>query len=235
MLGWLLHVPVFSEPYRKNSKVSHRPWFSKSAYRSLCEALRRRAFNPMLEKYNYHQLYDFVIFMANTGLRPDEGKHLRYSDVNIIEDEGTQQIILLIEVHRGKRGFGYCKSTMDAVAPFERLIQRNEPNENDLIFPRCYREVFNKVLEAEGLKFDEIGKRRTFYSLRHSYICFRLLDGADIYQLAKNCRTSVEMIEKYYATHIENSLDAAAFNVMRPQSRLTATYPLTHQMMPEDR
>ena len=56
-----------------------------------------------------------------------------------------------------------------------------------------------------------------FYSLRHTYICLRLMEGADIYQIAKNCRTSVEMIEKYYAAHIETSLAAAAINVMRPK------------------
>lgn len=44
-----------------------------------------------------------------------------------------------------------------------------------------------------------------------------LWEGADIYQIAKNCRTSVEMIEKYYAAHIKTSLDAAAINVMRPK------------------
>jgi hypothetical protein len=43
------------------------------------------------------------------------------------------------------------------------------------------------------------------------------MEGADIYQVAKNCRTSVEMIEKYYAAHIKTSLDAAAINVMRPK------------------
>jgi hypothetical protein len=32
---------------------------------------------------------------------------------------------------------------------------------------------------------------------------------ADIYQIAKNCRTSVEMIEKFYAAHLKHTLDAA--------------------------
>jgi hypothetical protein len=41
------------------------------------------------------------------------------------------------------------------------------------------------------------------------------MEGADIYQIAKNCRTSVEMIEKYYAAHLKTSLDAAAINLMR--------------------
>jgi hypothetical protein len=45
------------------------------------------------------------------------------------------------------------------------------------------------------------------------------MEGADIYQIAKNCRTSVKMIEKYYASHIASSLDAAAINVRRPRKR----------------
>ena len=41
------------------------------------------------------------------------------------------------------------------------------------------------------------------------------MEGADIYQVAKNCRTSVEMIEKFYAAHIKTNLNAAAINVRR--------------------
>ena len=43
------------------------------------------------------------------------------------------------------------------------------------------------------------------------------MEGADICQIAKNCRTSVEMIENYYAAHIKTNLDAAAINKMRPR------------------
>ncbi len=45
------------------------------------------------------------------------------------------------------------------------------------------------------------------------------MEGADIYQIAKNCRTSVEMIEKFYACLIANTLDAAA---IRPQEAKAA-------------
>jgi hypothetical protein len=41
------------------------------------------------------------------------------------------------------------------------------------------------------------------------------MEGADIYQIAKNCRASVEMIETFYASHIKNTLDAAAINVRK--------------------
>jgi hypothetical protein len=73
----------------------------------------------------------------------------------------------------------------------------------------------NAVLDEQGLKADREGLRRSAYSLRHTYICLRLMEGADIYQIAKNCRTSVEMIEKFYAAHIKNMIDASAVNVRR--------------------
>jgi len=77
------------------------------------------------------------------------------------------------------------------------------------------RDLFNAILEEENLRTDRDGIPRTAYSLRHTYICLRLLEGADIYQIAKNCRTSVEMIEKYYAAHLKTRLDASAINIMR--------------------
>jgi integrase len=166
------------------------------------------------------QLHDFVLFMGNTGLRPDEAKRLEYRDVNIVKDEATGETILEIEV-RGKRGIGFCKSMPGAVHPFRRLKKRNNPQSTDLLFPKPQRELFNNILEEEGLKVDRDGNQRTAYSLRHTYICLRLMEGADIYQIAKNCRTSVEMIEKYYASHLKNTLDAAAINVRNSKVRTT--------------
>jgi len=150
--------------------------------------------------------------------------------------------ILEIEV-RGKRGVGYCQSMSGAVRPFERLKARLRPirahgapkdgngaksttngseklrlpEPTDLIFPKWQRELFKTILDEENLRLDREGRPRTAYSLRHTYICLRLMEGADIYQIAKDCRTSVEMIEKYYAAHIKTQLDAAAIKIMRPR------------------
>ena len=43
----------------------------------------------------------------------------------------------------------------------------------------------------------------------------RFMEGADVYQIAKNCRTSVKMIEEFYASHIKNMVDASVINVRR--------------------
>jgi len=93
------------------------------------------------------------------------------------------------------------------------------PQPTDPIFPNWQRELFETILQEENLKLDREGRPRTAYSLRHTYICLRLMEGADIYQIAKNCRTSVEMIEKHYAAHIKTNLDAAAISIVRPQAK----------------
>jgi integrase len=182
--------------------------------------------------------------MANTGLRPDEAFNLQHRDVTITESDARGEQILEIEV-RGKRGVGHCKSMPGAVRVYQRLLARTKPIDaetrrerqrrrkeggeappvpreespqpTDKLFPGNHIKLFNNLLARTKLKFDRDGKPRTAYSLRHTYICMRLMEGADIYQIAKNCRTSVEMIEKHYAVHLKNTLDASAINVLRPK------------------
>jgi len=210
---WLAHLPDLSAPYRTSGKVAHRAWFSPDEYRALYTATRENARQAAGTRHALaaEQLHDKVLFLANTGIRPDEAKHLQYRDVTVVKDEATGEEILEIEV-RGKRGVGYCKSMAGAVRPFLRMKERSQPAPTDRLFPTDHKRQFNRILEELNLKFDREGNRRTLYSLRHSYISFRLLEGADIYQIAKNCRTSVEMIEKHYAVHLKNHLDTAAIN-----------------------
>ncbi|MFN3585547.1 tyrosine-type recombinase/integrase [Phenylobacterium sp.] len=218
--GWIAAVPDMSAPYKTSGKIAHRAWFSPEEYVRLRAATAERARNPKRDRWRAEceLFHDFVEIMANTGLRPDEAQRLEMRDVKVVTDTATQQRILEIEV-RGKRGVGFCKSTPDAVAPFERLLKRRGVSQpTDLVFGKIQRQLLNAVLDELGLKEDRDGNPRTAYSLRHTYICLRLLEGADIYQVAKNCRTSVEMIEKFYASHIKTRLDAAALNG-RGQSR----------------
>lgn len=216
--GWIKYVPDVSEPYKTNSKISHRAWFSPEEYQRLYKATRDRAQNPRHGKKivveNGKELHDYVLFMANTGLRPDEANRLQFRDVKIVHDDATDEKILEIEV-RGKRGYGFCKSMPGAVFPFRRLKARNMKVPTDNVFRNFPREMFKNILRETNMLKDREGNRRTAYSLRHTYISLRLLEGADIYQIAKNCRTSVEMIQKHYAIHLKNMIDTSAINVRK--------------------
>lgn len=219
--GWLTHLPDFSTPYRSAGKVVHRAWFSREEYNLLVDTVRDKSTDlKNHRRKSCAELLDYILIMSNTGVRPDEAARLEYRDVKIVDDVDTNERILEISV-RGKRGFGYCKSTQGAVFPFQRLMERAQPEPTDRLFPHRQTMLLNRILRVKkvNLKLDRDGQVRTAYSLRHTYICFRLLEGADIYQIAKNCRTSVEMIQKHYAAHIQTALDASAINRRKKQSK----------------
>ena len=232
--GWIPFVPSLSTPFLRSTKRNRRAWFSPEEYKQLYTATRRRITKGKRRgwKKHYEEMHDFVLFMANTGLRPDEAKTLEFRDVSIEEDAATGETILVLDV-RGKTGVRFAKSMPGAVLPFKRLKARRRAEliaagcdkaelqhvmQRTKVFAPYNRDLFNAVLKDEGLKSDRDGKRRTAYSLRHTYVSLRLLEGANIHMLANNCGTSVEMIEAHYAAHIKDRIDAAAINTKRPQS-----------------
>lgn len=204
----------------------------------------RNPLNPRW-KWACEQPHDYVLLMVNTGLRPDEAARLDFRDVEVVEDAATAETILEISVRgkrgvgycKSMPGAVYpfqrlrerlrpCLATGPMASdraqaspghgrPAKPAKSEAKPLPTDRLFPTSQRELLNTILDEQGLKRDREGQLRTAYSLRHTYICLRLMEGADIYQIAKNCRTSVEMIEKFYATHIKNMIDAAAVNVRR--------------------
>src|SRR6202012_2373419 len=87
------------------------------------------------------------------------------------------------------------------------------------VFPGNHIKMFNKLLADNDLKVDRDKRRRTAYSLRHTYICFRLMEGAHPLQVANNCRTSVEMLEKHYAVHLKTHIDPSLINVTKAKPK----------------
>ena len=65
------------------------------------------------------------------------------------------------------------------------------------------------------------GQLRTLYSLRHTAITFRLLygNGIDLLTLARNARTSVEMIERFYSSNLtaEMNIEMLQSKRIKPQ------------------
>jgi integrase len=171
-------------------------WFSPEEYKDLYQSKRERAAHPVKKRWKWacEQLHDFVLFMVNTGLRPDEALRLEFRDVEIEKDHATGKTILTITV-RGKRGVGYCKSVPGAVQPFRRLKDRlrptpeqagrgapngaapanaqskallAKPGPTERIFPNSHRELFKDILNELRMKSDREGNPRTAYSLRHT-------------------------------------------------------------------
>jgi hypothetical protein len=63
---------------------------------------------------------------------------------------------------------------------------------------------FDVLLHLTGLRTGNLEQERSLYSLRHSCIMYRLMygEGMDLLTLARNARTSPEMIDRHYASKL---------------------------------
>jgi len=77
---------------------------------------------------------------------------------------------------------------------------------------------FKKILDKGNMRIGVNSEKRSLYSLRHTAITFRLLygSGIDLLTLARNARTSVEMIERFYSSNL-----TAEMNIEMLQSKRT--------------
>lgn len=211
-LGYIKELPVFKDEYTARRIDAPRPWFSYSEYNKLhnsilAHANRLKKMDTLLYKHAM-ELYDFVIFATNTGMRVGEMMNLKVSDVKIVLESVTGKEILMISNIKGKRGSGSCQSYYGAVAPFRRILERRgitDPNKcQESLFLVHHRTMLNKILVKKDLKMSKTNPpaKRDSVSLRATYICFRLLNGAPIYEIANNCRTSVAVIQESYARHL---------------------------------
>lgn len=181
-------------------------WFTLAEWKHLQKVARQwieRSPNDKEHKEREY-LYDYMMFLVHTGLRVDEAFHIQYRDISPDEKDSR---FCYITVRGGKLAYtmksSECIGLMGAVSSIERRKKANpERKPSDLLFPINPREKLRELLIAAGLERDERGARRTAKSFRHTFIMLRLLQGVDVYKLAKNCRTSVSQIERHYGSYI---------------------------------
>jgi len=180
------------------------------------------------------ELAEMTVFMPNTYIRPTDLKNLKHKHIEIVRDEYTY---LRLNPPRSKKHDGTIVSMAWAVVVYERLTELNKQNglgtdaDDYLFFPqhenrgyalKLLQQQFDVLLRQLGLEQDAKGNRRSIYSLRHTGIMFRLMYGEkmDYVTLARNARTSAEMIDRFYASQLESEQ-----NIDLIQSRRRRTRP----------
>jgi hypothetical protein len=166
-------------------------------------------------------------FMVNSFLRPTDLKYIQHKHVEIVR---TSHLYLRLTIPETKRHKAQIVTLRPAVRIYQSLRRYQEARgvakpDDYLFLPQVddrdaasvvLSSHFNKILQATGLKTGELGQVRSLYSLRHTAIMFRLLygKGIDLLTLARNARTSVQMIEQFYASNL-----TAEMNIGLLQSR----------------
>ncbi|MCF3946294.1 tyrosine-type recombinase/integrase [Acidiphilium iwatense] len=149
--------------------------------------------------------YNFVLIMANTGMRPSEAKNLQWRDVSVQTDKQGRPFVRLNVRGKGKHRHLVAASNVATYLDRIRAITKaKEPT--DCVFTNeaggpaatLYHSLVEGLLTDSGLLMSSSGSRRSTYCFRHTYATFRLTEGVDVYFLAKQMGTSVQMIEKHY-------------------------------------
>lgn len=190
----------------KMKKVRVRPAFELNDYRKLWRQLikwERACTNP--EHLHTRQLLrDYVLILANSGMRVGEANNLKIRDVQKFSDGfGRTNCRFVV---RGKTGERDVIPRASAVKYVDRLILRkNNPQPDDWLFAMksgskviTLADQFNKVMDAAGISENAGNEKHSLYSLRHFYAVMSLRTGIPVWDVSRNMGTSVEMIEKYY-------------------------------------
>lgn len=178
------------------------------------------------------QLRDYCIFLYYSGMRPGEAMNLLNRDVHVLErDDGEDMVIL--DLHEGKTGERDVVAMPEAADAIRRLKSRKiATGQNDPLFindkggklgvpSTTFSRMLDDLFEEKeiDLRMGRTKQRRTPYSLRHTYADTRLLQGdVDVFDLAENMGTSVQMIKHHYK-HARNSAKAKELTYVKPEYR----------------
>ena len=211
--------------------------FTVTEYRQLLQAAKRsigqrisiktsigsKRGRDLVDRYAVvsQDLYWLIRFMVNSFIRPSDIKNLQHKHVTVIRGK---HIYLRLNLPASKKHDAPIVTMQPAVAVYERLLAehtaRHLGRDHDYMFLPEMTDR-GKALEFLGWQFKHCqelarvgrnkanGSSRTLYSLRHTAITFRLLYGRkiDLLTLARNARTSVDMVEKFYSSNLSAEMN----------------------------
>jgi hypothetical protein len=172
-------------------------------------------------------------FMVNAFIRPSDLRTLKHKHIQIVRGKNTY---LRMTLPKTKSHSTPIVTLFPAVRIYEQIVKYQsalgKAGPEDFVFLphitdrdyalRVLGFHLNWILEKTGLKSGPHGQPRSLYSFRHSAITFRLLygQGIDLITLARNARTSIEVINTHYASTVTGEQ-----NIAMLQSRRTKMHP----------
>lgn len=213
--GYLGDKPVPSYTFKLTTRRV-RPDFTIGDFGQLKDALVtwRDAANSEPRKAARQLLHDYVLTLALSGIRVGEANALKIRDVQAIKDDvGRENIQFSV---RGKTGARTVVPHIDVKGIVANLLARRPDHKpDDWLFAmpdgskvESLRDQFDKLLEVSKLTFNAAGAKHSLYSLRHFYAVRSIARDIDIYTIARNMGTSVQMIEQYYGKHATTTAKA---------------------------
>lgn len=180
------------------------------------------------------QLHLLIGFMVYTFIRPTDLKQIKHKHIDIRKGPEGEYLFMslppskkhskpITSMPRAAKFYKALKAirlaeigNVKADISDEYVFSPTLPNRN-----YAYKTIarqFEVILDYTNTKENSEGDKRTLYSLRHTSIMFRYEFGGDIdsFKLAKNARTSVEMLDRFYASRLESHQFTSDLHAKKP-------------------
>lgn len=225
-----MDVPVITNRGQEGNKHAPRAYFRKAELKKLFKCLKERKWTGRTDKIKETRtvLYYYARFVFYTGIRPGtEADGIRFCDIDTFKGrDGKSYLEIQVDGKTGQREISADKMVKTIIEDIgwhhhafaDIDFDRSEENVFDFgdetagIFeiastgrvPLNLSKPFREALIECELLYDRQGKKRTLYSLRHSFATMIILDkGTNIHILAKHMGTSTNMIDRFYS-HISS-------------------------------
>jgi integrase len=241
--GYLDRVPAFP---KVSMEKSRRPDFDLADWRKLTRYMREfQKVEHTSVRRDRTLLVNYVLILANTGIRVGEARNLRWRDIRWVpnpQDSKDIHVVLRVKGKTGEREVVARTSEtrthfarilelrrLDLKNPLSDIFEATEVPLSGFVFCGVdgkpigsFKKSFSSLIDKAGVANDTFGQRRSIYSLRHTYATFRLQEGVNQYTLARNMGTSVAMLEQFYG-HNSNVGMATELTKMRKGERRSGT------------
>jgi len=201
-------VPIFPSQETTNNP---RPYFTQDEWKHLLAVARERiekCKNVKIKK-DRQELYWFMVWMAHGFCRVGELLDLTRDRVRIFNHENRDDDYLEVN-YRGKTGMRTTYTLKGSVRVMEQIDRYYgwKSTSKERIFRQNHSRAFAKLLDSAELRYDSYGRKRDMVSCRHTCLMWRLLDDPSIPMkgLAQNAGTSIEVLDKYYLSHITTTM-----------------------------
>jgi len=205
-------VPKGNMPTDKNRRDEFTPQEYRHLHTFAREWIKRGKTKANIWYRN--MAYNFMLVMANTGMRTGEARNLRWRDIDTRETRDGRPFVTLNVRGKGKYreliAAGNVATYLERIKALSKATKPDDPvfsTAEGKVAKSMYDTLIADLLMESGLLTGASGTRRSSYCFRHTYATYRLMEGIDVYFLAKQMGTSVKMIEDYYG-HITPAKNA---------------------------
>ena len=217
----LERLPVFPKIQGKLTTSQKRDYLTDEEYESIVRMSEVCASEELIVRgvaITLEMKY-LIQFCVNSFIRPSDLRVIKHKHIAIKEDGNDSWIVLSHPATKTNANEVQCMpatvgiykqlcdlrlKTQKKISPDEYLFYPTYTNRDTAM--SVIARLFRKIVEKTAIE-TQTDKNVTLYSLRHTSIMMRLVKGnVNTLHLARNARTSQNMIDQFYAQHLTSDL-----------------------------